>query len=62
MVSSYLEGDAYKWEQKALNKALKLFNQDPKEVMDRTVKNSKFHEIDLITVEEFERRFEEALA
>jgi hypothetical protein len=30
--------------------------------MDRTVKHSKFHEIDLITVEEFERRFDEALA
>ena len=61
MVDSYLEGEIYKWEQKALNRALELFNQDPKEVMDRTVKHSKFHEIDLITVEEFERRFDEAL-
>lgn len=62
MPSSWHEGDVYKWEQKAIDKALGLFNQDPNEVSIRTVKNSKFHEIDLITVEEFERRFDEILA
>ena len=61
MGGRFFEGDTYKWEQKAIDRILPIFNQDPDEVLNR-MKKVPAYKIDLITVEEFERRFDEILA
>ena len=61
MLGIFREGDTYKWEQKAIDRVLPIFNQDPDEILNR-MKKVPAYKIDLITVEEFERRFDEILA
>ena len=61
MLCIFKEGDTYKWEQKAIDRILPIFNQDPDEVLNR-MKKVPAYKIDLLTVEEFERRFDEILA
>ena len=61
MVNCSLEGKDYEWEQKAIDKALKLFGQDFEEVDARTAKFTKYHELDLIPLEEYQEKFAQAL-
>ena len=61
-VNCFLEGKDYEWEQKAIDKALELFGQDFKEVNARTAKYTKYHELDLIPLEEYQERFNQILA
>lgn len=61
MVNCSLEGKNYEWEQKAIDRALKLFGQDFQEVDARTAKFTKYHELNLISLEEYQERFTQAL-
>jgi hypothetical protein len=61
MLGVFFEGATYKWEQKAIDRVLPIFNQDPDEILNRLRKTPSY-KIDLMTVEEFEKRFDEILA